>query len=338
MTPKNAVSDIPAGGQKSVVITPLGIPSEERRSKILADHMKIVVAEHPGAIFGPDMNNPEIILDTISRTHPTLLRHLAGLSESCNGLSIDGRGYTAIGLAHAIRVWERESGIRLRTATIQGFGAVGAHVANILHEQGVAVRSIANQHGCATAKNLRGIDVPAMHAAWMSRGDDGVRERAVSESRSVLWTQDPQDVFQVESDIVLFAAGTSCFGVASELENLKEENPSVGDVDELHRKTGLKLAVEGANHPLSNAAEEQLEIRGVGVLPDFIANCGGVIGCWAEWAARSRSERVDQQTDAAARRHIEKVVGDNVREITQSYLPARRAAQRIVETKLSSSV
>lgn len=125
--------------------------------------------------------------------------------------------------------------------------------------------------------------------------------------------------------------------MADELAHDREsENPDVRDVAEFYAATGVRLIVEGANHPISANAEHWLEAQGVRILPDFIVNCGGLIGCWVEWQARHRDglrpvvdlASVGQQ----AREQIRETVMANVKELLAATdVPAREAAKRIVQ-------
>jgi glutamate dehydrogenase/leucine dehydrogenase len=121
--------------------------------------------------------------------------------------------------------------------------------------------------------------------------------------------------------------------MAGELAEIRaKENPSVRDVADFLSQTGVKLVAEGANHPLSVAAEEFLEQHGVIVLPDFIINCGGLIGCWDEWEARHSGdyERIAQMGEVSKAR-VRDTVRANVEELRRSGIGARAAAERIVQ-------
>ncbi|MFO0832292.1 MAG: Glu/Leu/Phe/Val dehydrogenase dimerization domain-containing protein [Phycisphaerales bacterium] len=333
MTVKCLAAEIPAGGQKSVLVVPAGVPSIHERAALLASHIDFVRSRYPGAIFGPDMNNPEAVLDQVARSRPDLVVHLAGLSRECNGLSIDANGYTAQGLVQSIRVWQEVAHQRFDTACIQGFGAVGAHAARLLHGIGMRVRAVSNRLGCAASRAFSGLDIPAFFAAWHDGGDEGVAHHAQNNPNSVLWENRPDAVFDRPADVVVFAAGTSCFGVESEIPALRSENANVADVAELLKKTSLKFVAEGANHPLSTAAESFLELRGIAVPPDFIVNCAGVIGCWVEWKMRSEGKEVGDAGQSVALEHVRRVIDVNTRLLAGSHRASRAAAMEIANYK-----
>ncbi len=330
MTDKCMAAGIPAGGQKSVLIVPGPTPSLSKRADLLAGHIAFVTEHYKGAVFGPDMNNPEAVLDLLVTQHPELLPHVTGLSEQCNGLSIDRNGFTAQGLVESIRVWQSETMEPLRTVSVQGFGAVGAHAARLLHEHGYRVRGVSIQTGCILAKNYTGLDIPSLFYASRSGGDDAVERYASTQPHAIRWVPRASALYDQPSDIFIPAARTSCFGTPKELAELAGENPDVADVSELRLNTGLRLVVEGANHPLSYLAEEYLEQNGIAILTDYIVNCGGLIGCWIEWQCRSNGESASELAHFEAQKHIRRVVADNVHAILRSHKWSRPAAAGIV--------
>lgn len=102
MTQKCLAAGLSMDGQKSVISCPGGLPrSYAERARILREHVEIVVQHDPGVIFGPDMGNPEASMDRVAAV-PALLDHVTGLSGALRGLSIDHRGYTGLGVAHAV--------------------------------------------------------------------------------------------------------------------------------------------------------------------------------------------------------------------------------------------
>jgi len=152
------------------------------------------------------------------------------------------------------------------------------------------------------------------------------------------WRRGAQSVHRgrVPTDIFVPAARTDVLAMADELPHVREtENQDVRDVADFQAATGVRLIVEGANHPISTEAEHWLESQGVQVLPDFIVNCGGLIGCWVEWEARHR-DGLHPSVDlhAIGRRaleRIQKTVTNNVKELLAANMRAREAAEQIVK-------
>jgi len=334
MTEKCMAAMIPADGQKTVIVVgPVESVTEERRAQILIEHVRVVKELDPGIIVGPDMNNPESVQDRAARAEG-LLDHFTGLSETNRGLSIDAKGYTAYGLVAAVRACIDDASLAGQRVSIEGFGAVGSHTARLLAELGAKVVAVNNKDVLLT--NPDGLDVPTLIAHRGTYGDGGLKRYAHGAARNAVVSDSPDDIFQVPADIFIPAARTDILATASELEHVRQtENRDVRDVAAFLAATGVQLVVEGANHPLSAEAERWLESRGVRILPDFIVNCGGLIGCWVEWQARHRdglTPVVDlHRVGRDALERIGTTVAENVKELLAAGMPARDAAQQIVK-------
>jgi len=332
MTEKCMAAMIPADGQKTVIVTgPGNALSEERRAAILVEHVRVVRDLDPGTIVGPDMNNPESVQDRAARSEG-MLDHFTGLSEANRGLSIDKYGYTAHGLVAAIRACIDDKSLANQRVSIQGFGAVGGHVGRLLAELGARIVAVSNKDVLFT--NPEGLDIPSLWAHRLAHGDEGLKSYS-SNANGFRASSSPDDIFLVPADIFVPAGRTDVLATTGELEHDRQsENPDVRDVADFHAATGVSLVVEGANYPLSLEAERWLESKGVRILPDFIVNCGGLIGCWVEWEARHRDGLrpvVDLKVvGQSALERIRKTVAENVRELLASNVSARGAAERIV--------
>lgn len=330
MTDKCMAAMIPADGQKSLVVTtPEILEDDRKRVAILTAHERAVISLDPGVIFGPDMKVSETIQDALSR-QDGLLDHLTGFSSDNRGLSIDLNGYTGFGVAQAIQTVYPGAKLEDRTVSVQGFGAVGAHTALLMARAGARVVAVSNELGALVADGGAALDVEAMFQAWAAAGnDEWIRSYSAPGVRMV---QDPHVLFETEAEIFIPAARTSILATAAELDKVRlNENPSVRGVEYFFAKTGVRLIAEGANHPLSEAAEEYLEQRGVVILPDYIINCGGLIGCWVEWEARHGgfADAYDELAKSA-REQVRKTVRSNVEELRLSSSPARAAGVEIV--------
>jgi glutamate dehydrogenase (NAD(P)+) len=336
MTEKSLAAMIPADGQKSVLVSTREIvEDEERKVRILAEHIRAVAAIDPGVIFGPDMGVPEEIQNRVSH-EDGLLDHLTGLSIPDGGLSIDHRGYTAEGVVEGIRACVPDGRLGGMTATVQGFGAVGAHAARLLHGLGVRVRAVSNALGILSAPAGEGLDADALFQAWQQGGDEDVRAYASEHAGRAAWSDDPDELFQIPCDIFVPAARTLVLAMPDQLEHVREtENENVQDVTAFFERTGVRVVAEGANGPLSDEAERWLEERGVLVLPDYIVNCGGLIGCWVEWEERHANGRpAGDQLETMHARALERVrrtVRENVLELMRARLTFRELASNVVD-------
>lgn len=338
MTWKCAAAYIPADGEKSVITCPDGIPATlEERATVLGAHLAAVAELDPGVIFGPDMNNPEAVLDRIA-AGKILLDHITGLTEAQGGFSIDKRGYTAHGVAAAIRAAVEARGLELKTASVQGFGAVGAHTARILNDRGVDVVAVSTVRGALIAES-GGLDVPMLFDAWRAGGDAAFAVLEDDPPAGTRFDRDADALLAVPADVFVPSARTSVLAMPDQLAIVHErENPDCKDVTRFRTDTGVKVIAEGANHPITVAGEAHLEDDGVVVLTDFIANCGGMIGCFVEWAYRDECRASAERREALHEKTlvcIDRIVARNVKALLASPKGTHAASMEIAENNRS---
>jgi len=251
-------------------------------------------------------------------------------------LAIDKHGYTGVGLWLASEVArQRYPALKLDSATIQGVGAVGAWVGRGLARSGVTIRAASIKDGVLLPSVPEGgIPMSDVFDAWKWGGDEGIRSFCKANPGRVRMLSNPDDLFDVPAAAFFPAARTSVLAMADELDICREEeNKHVRDVATFLKKTGVRMIAEGANHPLTTAAEAWLESQGVVVLPDIICNAGGLIGCFFEWVFRDRSLSSPQEHArivSAARSYVEELVPSNIRKVLGVPGGCRAATQQIV--------
>lgn len=258
MTLKNAAAGLPHGGGKSVLWGDPRLPRDRKEPLIRA--FAHALRNEQDYIFGPDMGTDELcmawIKDEIGRA--------VGLPASVGGIPLDDLGATGWGLCQAAEVAAPRCGLALAGArvAIQGFGAVGTHAARFLAERGA--RLVAASDTRATVRNDRGLDVGQL-IALKHQG------RPVSDAPDAETL--PRDaVLDVECDIWIPAA-----------------RPDVVREDNVARLR-TKLVLQGANIPFTAGAESILHGQGVIVVPDFIANAGGVICAAMEYRGATEAQ------------------------------------------------
>jgi glutamate dehydrogenase (NAD(P)+) len=282
MTLKNFAAGIPHGGGKSVMWGEPRMPRERKERLIRA--FAHALRNESDYIFGPDMGTDETCMawvkDEIGRA--------VGLPAALGGIPLDEIGATGWGLLHAADVAVRYVDLKLEGArvAIQGFGAVGCHAARFLAQRGALVVAAADSRGAIVDE--RGLDVEAL-ATLKAAG------RSVCDSPSGR-TIERDSVIGVDCDILIPAARPDV---------VREENAGA---------LKARLVLEGANIPFTAGAERMLHARGVVVVPDFIANAGGVICAAMEYAGA---------TQASAFRVIE----ERIRANTGAVLEAARKRQ-----------
>lgn len=283
MTLKNAAAGLPHGGGKSVLRGDPRMPREQKEALIRA--FAHALRNERDYIFGPDMGTDEACMawvqDEIGRA--------VGLPAALGGIPLDEIGATGWGIRHAAEVAAPYCGLDLEGArvVIQGFGAVGKHSARFLAERGARLVAASDSRG--TIYDPDGLSVADLIA--LKAG--GAPVTASAKGR----TLDAEAVLDIECDVWIPAA-----------------RPDVVREDNVHRLR-TRLVVQGANIPFTPGAEQALHDKGVLVVPDFIANAGGVICAAMEYHGA---------TPAAAFAAIEEKIRANTRAVLE-----RAAAERV---------
>lgn len=282
MTLKNAAAGLPHGGGKAVIFADPRQPAADKEHIMRA--FAGAIAPLDDYIPGPDMGTDEMCMawvrDEIGRA--------VGLPAELGGIPLDQIGATGYGLAVCAEVVQEIAGIELRAArvVVQGFGSVGRHAARFLVERGAVLVGAADSVGALA--DPEGIDLAALIALMEAGGSvlDHPRGRRL----------DREAVIDVPCDIWIPAA--------------RPDVIDLGNVDRLR----AKVVLEGANIPVTAEAEQALHARGVVVVPDFIANAGGVICAAVEYRGG---------TPGVAFESIAEKIGANTREVLEAATRAR---------------
>lgn len=277
MTYKNAAADLPHGGGKSVLVGDPKMPAQHKQALIRGFARALEEVEQ--YIFGPDMGTNEECMawvkDEIGRS--------VGLPREIGGIPLDEIGATGYGVSHAVDV-AREfcdfdtSGARF---AIQGFGAVGKHAARFLCAAGAIPVAVSDSAG--TVYNPDGLDVDSL--IELKAAGKSVIEHGDGEQR------DCDAIIDIECEIWIPAA-----------------RPDVIHENNVNR-LNTRMIVQGANIPITYAAEKTLHQRGILNIPDFIANAGGVICAAVEYQGAG---------EAAALATIEEKLRRNTREVLET--------------------
>ena len=263
MTWKCSVVGIPFGGAKGGVICD---PRElsERELEGITRRYTVAIMDILGPdrdVPAPDMNTNEQTMAWIMDTYSMHVRRTTTAIVTGKPLTLGGsRGRseaTGRGVMIATREGLKKIGMRPENArvVVQGSGNVGGIGALLLHREGYRVISMSDMYG--SIFNSRGLDVPDV-LTWLKthRRLDGYAEAEHIRNAEQL---------ELECDVLVPAA--------------TENQITSRNVDRI--KT--RLIVEGANGPTTSAADKALEERGVVVIPDIVANAGGVTVSYFEW-------------------------------------------------------
>jgi glutamate dehydrogenase/leucine dehydrogenase len=263
MTFKCAVANIPFGGGKGGVIIDTKKVSEhelERITRRFTAEISCIIGPDRD-IPAPDMyTNAKImawIMDTYSMGKGYAVPGVVTgkpieLGGSLGRTSATGRGVT-ITLQELLKLYKMDFS-KTRVA-VQGFGNVGLWTAKLIHSLGGKVVGISGFKSCAY--NPDGLDIPKLEA-WVAE-TNFIKGFPQAEVLSL------EEVLSLDCD-VLIPAATEAVITADNADKVK-----------------AKFIVEGANGPVTPAAETILTKKGVIIIPDILANAGGVIVSYFEW-------------------------------------------------------
>ena len=300
MTFKNAAADIPYGGGKSGIIADPKLPLGEKE-KLMRAFAK-AIRNLTDYIPAPDMGINEQCMAWIYSE----IGRAAGLPATMGGIPMDEIGATGWGLSAATEVASKYAKFSLYGATmvIQGFGSVGQSAARFLGEKGVKLVGATDSQG--TLYYPQGIDVEKLIA---------LKAQGKSVVEFPIGTKlDQDEVIDIECDIWIPAA-----------------RPDVVRLDNVARlKT--RLVVQGANIPFTPEAEIMCQAKGMVIVPDFIANAGGVICGSVEHQGGTKEDALD--TIAEKIRHNTTLVLERVKATEMS---PRQAAMELAKERLVST-
>jgi len=263
MTWKCALAGIPFGGAKGGVVCNPKTMSEGELQRMTRRFTSEIINEIgpekdiPAPDVGTDGRVMAWIFDTYSMNKGhSVLGVVTGKPLTIGG-SLGREEATARGALYCVREAVRKQQLSLQgtTVAVQGFGNVGSYLAKFLAEDGATV--IAVSDSSSGLHNPNGIDVQAAIAHKRETGSLAGFRGAEAISN--------EDLLLLECDVLAPCA----------LEQ-------VITAENAHR-VRAKIIVEGANGPVTPAADEILEEKGVLVLPDILANAGGVIVSYFEW-------------------------------------------------------
>lgn len=324
MTLKCAVVDIPFGGAKGgVTVDPRQLSDTE-----LERLSRAYIEEYHGHI-GPHQDIPAPDINTDSRIMAWMMDEYEKVEgEKAPGVitgkppklgGSKGREYaTSLGGAVILEEFlEAEGWNGDIDVAIQGFGNVGSHLARFLHERGFNVVAVSDADG--GIHNPEGIDIPALFEAYEEDGD--------------LFQMDNTD--QITNDELLTMDVDVLIPAAIE-DQITADNVEAVQADAI---------LEMANGPTTPEADDYLAAHDVPVIPDILANAGGVTVSYFEWVQNLANEywseeRVREELEEYMRRAFDQVI--DVREAEDGDTTLREAAyiqavDRVLEAERARS-
>ena len=266
MTWKTAIAGLPFGGAKGGVAVNPSLLSQSELERLTRRYIAEIFP-----LLGPDKDipAPDIgtnaqvmawIMDTYSQQVGFTVRGVVTGKPISIGGSLGREEATGRGVVDVtIEVLKHfHYDISDTTVVIQGFGNVGGHAARFLYEEGAKVIAISDRFGGLS--NQRGLDIPAILTEWK-------REKSPLPSLTQFGEPILQDDLLTLPCRVLIPAALA--------EQITKMNAP---------KIQCQFLIEGANGPTTLEADSILHDRGIFVVPDIVANAGGVIVSYFEWA------------------------------------------------------
>ena len=258
MTWKTALIDVPFGGAKGGVAVNASLLSSIEKEEIIRRWTRslVHVLGHHRDIPAPDMG-------TDSKTMAWLMdefHRLEGFQPACvTGKPVElfgapgreeatGRGVAMIAAATLKKYKMKVEGA---TVAIQGFGNVGRYAALVCQELGMRVIAVSDVSGGIV--NNKGLDIASFFSHKSLETVDADNRIGAAE------------VLEMQCDVLIPAA----LGGVINNENVA--------------KIKAEFIIEGANQPITFSADQELRAQGVIIVPDILANSGGVMGSYFEW-------------------------------------------------------
>jgi glutamate dehydrogenase (NAD(P)+) len=322
MTWKTALMGIPMGGAKG------GVTLNPREHSV--DELRRITRRFTYALgnnIGPEYDIPAPDVGTGPRemvwmmdTYMTMFnasdrnatRRVVTGKSILNGGSLGRDKATGQGLVFCFDVWAKHVGFSIKGSTffVQGFGNVGSWAARIMQDRGAKLLSVNDHTG--TIGNPDGIDAHDL-AAYVAKAG-GVKGYPKAKEITLV------DFFSTKADVFIPAALECTVNVETE------------------KHIQAKFVVEGANGPTTLEAEKRLMQRGITVIPDILANSGGVTVSYFEWVQNKISEaweveHVDNELKKMMTRQTENVIS----EVENRKIDPRTAAMALALSRIEAA-
>jgi glutamate dehydrogenase (NAD(P)+) len=276
MTWKNALAGIPFGGAKSGIIANDKEMNQEQKDEIVAAFGRAIKCIAPiHYIAGPDMNMAEHEMQILVEANGDK-NSSTGKPKELGGLPHE-LGSTGFGTYHALLTALEFIDLKDPKVAIEGFGNVGTFVMKFLTEREIKVIAVSDSKGTIFDKN--GLDYDKLM-------------KVKEETGSVINYEEGEklksnEILGLDTDILVPAAIPDLI------------------TDENKGPVKAKLIVCGSNIAMSEEIEEEFYKKGVMVIPDFVANAGGVISSYIETINGSEEEMFNM---------VEKNITENTKE------------------------
>ncbi len=322
MALKCAVLELPFGGGKG------GVSCDPK--KLSARELEEISRQYVRAFrdfIGPDRDVPAPDVNTNPQTmawmldeYEALVGHSAAACFTGKPLSLGGsagREYsTSLGGVFALEKVVGKMRLKMGppkeiSVAVQGFGNVGMHLARLLHERGYKIVAVSNSEGGVYSPGGKGLDIPAIIGNY-----DKERLAKVAEKAGVKKVSN-EELLELPVDVLAPAA----------LEN-QVHSKNAG-------KIRAKIVLEMANAPITPDADQDLFGRGITVIPDILANAGGVGVSYFEWVQNRQGYYwSEEEVIAKLEEKFDSAVGQAVAESRGGKRSLREACYALAISKI----
>ena len=321
MSLKTAAAGLPLGGGKGgVTVNPkeLGKDELEELSRKYVRHLHPHIGPDKD-VPAPDVNTDSTIIDWMADEYQKQTGDASGASFTGKsvkrGGSLGRDAATGRGGVIALAEWlkhQKKSGSDI-TYAVQGYGNVGAFFARVAHEMHPEWRLIAASDSSAALVNKKGLD-----AADLANFKEAGRRFADYEDAQI---NDPDAIIGQDANVLVLAALED----AVTGKNMKEVK--------------ARYVVELANGPVNEEAQNYFTSQGISVMPDIIANSGGVIVSYLEWLQNKQGEHwTENKVNAQLENYMNRAVARLMNAADKNNSSLKEAAFILALKRLTSRV
>ena len=322
MTWKSALMGIPMGGAKGgVTLNPREFSESELRR--ITRRFTYALGNNIGPEYdipAPDVGTGPREMVWMMDTYMTMYnasdrnatRGVVTGKSILQGGSLGRDKATGQGLVFCFEVWARHDGFKIPGSTffVQGYGNVGSWAARIMQDGGSRLLAVDDHTG--SIGNPDGIDAHDLAKYVAQAGGVAGYPKAKTITNA--------EFFGTQADIFIPAALECSVNVETE------------------KYIKAKYVVEGANGPTTPEAEKRLRDRGITVIPDILANSGGVTVSYFEWVQNKISEVWElEQVDRELKRMMIRSTESVLEEIKKRKLDPRTAALTVALSRLEAA-
>ncbi len=312
---KNSLLDLPYGGGKGgIKVNPEELSKQEleRLSRAYVRALYEVLGEEKD-VPAPDVYTNSQIMAWMYDEYSTIARKDSKAMITSKPLEIGGskgREYsTSLGGLYVLEEALKEKGIENPTIIIQGCGNVGLNAAKFFEEKGWEVISICDSK--TTLYNKEGLDLKTVI---------DTKEKCGSLSQCKCEKIENNKQMELEADVLVPAA----------MENMINEKNA--------DKIKVKIILELANGPVTPEADEILNKKGIMIIPDILANSGGVVGSYFEWVQNRTGEYWEKEDlDKRLEKRMKKAFRDVLQKAKEKKTDLRTGAQILAIERIAKA-